>query len=79
MKIRFVGGTKKFTIAFPTSLFFGRIGSFVLKKATEGELKVKARDMKKIRKTIKELRKKNEKWYLLELDSNDGQTLKIEL
>ena len=79
MKISFVAESKNVSISIPSSFALGKLGSIVVKKATKGKVNLRARDLRKIRKTIKTLRKKGEEWYLVEIDGKDGQNIKIKL
>ena len=81
MKIRIKSQEKNFTIALPTAWVFSRVGLHFLKKQDEeGDFSgLTPRSMRKIRKTIRKLKKKHKSWNLVEVDSSDGTYVRIHL
>ena len=75
--------TERHTIhlAFPNRLFLNRVAlSFLKKNDSEGMWKnVKPSQMRRIRRTIRQMRKTHKGWYLVEAESADGTGVKIKL
>ena len=81
MKIKIKSEEKNFTIAFPTAWAFSRIGLHFLKKQDdEGDFSgLTPKSMRKIRQTIRKLKKKHKAWNLVEVDTSDGTYVRIRM
>ena len=81
MIIRIKTEGKKIVLPIPVLWAFGRLGLSFLKKHVDDESfkNVTPKDMKKIRKTIRKMKRKHKKWNLVEVDSSDGTSVRIKL
>jgi hypothetical protein len=81
MTIKIKTDGKKIFIPIPVTWAFGRIGLNYLKKHDEdGSFSnVTPKTMKNIRKTIRKMKRIHKKWNLVEVESNDGTSVRIRL
>lgn len=81
MVIKIKSENKKLFIPIPALWAFSGIGLRFLKKYdTSGTFnRLKAKDMRKIRKTIRRMRRKHKKWNLVEVETPGGAYVKIRL
>ena len=72
---------KKIFLPIPTMWAFSGVGLYFLKKFdTDNTFSgLKAKDMRKIRKTIRRMRRKHKKWNIVEADCTDGTYVRIKL
>ena len=81
MTIRIVTEGKRIFLPIPITWAFGRIGLKYLKKHddTDSFKNVTPKAMRKIRRTIRRMRRKHKTWNLVEVDSSDGTSVRIRL
>ena len=84
MKINIKEGRRSFTIGFPNAIVFSPFASRIIKGRINGVdfslfAGVSIKNMRKIRRCIRELKKKNKDWCLVEIDSGGGASVKIKL
>ena len=85
MRINIESEGKKIRLALPSGLIygfaFGRAGLKYLKRYVDADMfaNMTKKDMKKIRKTLLRMRKIHKNWNVVEVDSSDGDRIKIRL
>ena len=85
MRINVESEGKKIRLALPSGLIYGiafsGVGLKYLKRYGENEAfaNVTKQDIKNIRKTIKRMRKIHKKWNIVEVDSADGDRVRVRL
>ena len=81
MIIRIKTEGKKIVLPIPVLWAFGRTGLNFLKKHIDDDAfkNVTLKDMKKIRKTMRKMKRKHKNWNLVEVDSSDGTSIRIKL
>ncbi|MBQ7344051.1 MAG: hypothetical protein IJW53_04725 [Clostridia bacterium] len=80
MRISITSENKSFNLRFPTRLAFTRLGLSFLKKAhVDLPENFSSRDLKRLYRVIKESRKIHKDWYVVEVESSDGENVKIKL
>ena len=85
MRINIESEGKKIRLALPSGLIyglvFGRAGLKYLKRYVDADMfaNMTKKDMKKIRKTLLRMRKIHKSWNVVEVDSSDGDRIKIRL
>ena len=81
MIIRIKTEGKKIVLPIPMLWAFGRTGLNFLKKHSDDDAfkNVTPKDMKKIRKTMRKMKKIHKNLNLVEVDSSDGTSVRIKL
>lgn len=84
MKIIIKEERRSVTIGFPNFIVFSPFASRIVKGKINGVnfslfAGVSIKNIRKIRRCVKELKNQNKDWYLVELDSGDGASVKIKL
>lgn len=79
MKIRISAGERDFSLHLPNALVLNR---FVIRKALQkssGESVISGKDLNRILEEVNRIRKRNGSWDLVEVQSSDGEKVKITL
>lgn len=81
MKVRITGGEKNLRIDIPDWLLFGRLTLWLAarvggKYAPEG---ISPEQMKILLEELRKVKKKHGSWVLVEVNSADGEQVKVEL
>ena len=84
MRIDIKEGNKSFCIRVPTAFLFSSFGARFLKfeiKRAKGthKISIPPKSMKNVRRCIRDMKKLNADWNLIEIDDADGCTVKIKL
>ena len=78
MRIRIEGnGSKPFTVRVPALWAMGRFGALFVRIVSG--VRVKGRDLVRLRRIIKHYRRGNPDWTIVEVVSTDGKTVKIRI
>ena len=89
MKIAIKSDTKKLTIRIPSFLLFNPItatlcGSRIIRSImkddeNENDIRITAKDARKLFRVINRARRKHKDWYIVDVADEDGESVKIKL
>ena len=89
MKIAIKSDTKKLTIRIPSFLLFNPItatlcGSRIIRSImkddeNENDIRITAKDARKLFREINRARRKYKDWYIVDVIDEDGESVKIKL
>lgn len=89
MKIAIKSDTKKLTIRIPSFLLFNPItatlcGSRIIRSImkddeNENDIRITAKDARKLFREINRARRKYKDWYIVDIVDKDGESVKIKL
>ena len=84
MRIRIENEGRKFVIPIPNCIFLSSFGVAFLKKSTPKNIDVdfssiKVKDMRKLRRCIRKMRRLHKNWYLVDVQDSDGNSVRMKL
>lgn len=83
MKITIKNERKRIRLLFPTGLIMNPVGFFIFKKLVKINgvdfSKINAKSIVSISKTIRQCKRNIPDWKLVDIESNDGSSVTIEL
>lgn len=79
MRIRITSEDKKYGFIIPNSLVLSRLGAKILSKSKgmRNLPDIKGKDMRLLRKTVKEMKKIHSDWCLVDFESADGERVTV--
>ena len=89
MKIAIKSDTKSLTIRIPSFLLFNPItatlcGSRIIRSImkddkNEDDIRITAKDARKLFREINRVRRKHKDWYIVDVEDGEGESVKIKL